>query len=183
MTDNKNRIETLKNVQESVEREVADFRRRDMISGLTRICEMAGVAPESVTADPPVLRALMVKIRPARHSITPKTWANIRSQFRGALRHAGVIDPPVVGAALQDPAWAPLINAAAGDKRLSSGLVSFSNWCATQGIVPGEVDDAVVLRFLEWLEARTLCPKPRDVARRVPNCWNDAADKSRSGRG
>jgi integrase len=169
---------TLKDVLESVqEGGLPNLRCRDIVSAVSRICEMIGVAPAAMTADATALRPMLAKVLPAAHGVTQKTWANLLSQFRAALRHAGVIDAPVVGAALQDPAWAPLVKAVAGDKRLSSGLASFSNWCAAQGIVPGEVDDAVVLRFLEWLEARTLCPKPRDVARRVPNCWNDAADK------
>jgi integrase len=178
MNHQKSDMNTLKDALESVQRRVPDLRRRDMISAVTRICEMAGAAPATVPAEATVLRALIAEILPALHGVTEKTWANLLSQFRAALRHAGVIDPQVVGAALQDPAWAPLVRAVAGDRRLSSGLASFFNWCALQGIVPGEVDDAVVLRFLEWLETRTLCPKPRDVARRVPNCWNDAADKS-----
>ena len=54
---------------------------------------------------------------------------------------------------------------------------AFFNWCATQGIAPDAVDDAVVQQFHRWLENRTLCPKPRDVVRRVPNLWNEASEK------
>ena len=34
-----------------------------------------------------------------------------------------------------------------------------------------------VERFLTWLEAKTLYPKPRDLVRRVPNVWNEASAK------
>ena len=36
---------------------------------------------------------------------------------------------------------------------------------------------ALVLRFLTWLEAKTLYPKPRDLVRRIPNVWNEASTK------
>src|SRR5262249_26136491 len=54
---------------------------------------------------------------------------------------------------------------------------AFSNWCATHDIAPEEADDEVVERFHDWLETRTLCPKPRDVVRRVPHLWNEASDE------
>ena len=58
-------------------------------------------------------------------------------------------------------------------------LASFFNWCASQAIAPEDVDDAALQRFHSWLENRTLCPKPRDVVRRVPNLWNEASEKIR----
>jgi integrase len=39
------------------------------------------------------------------------------------------------------------------------------------------VDDTAIQRFLTWLEAKTLYPKPRQVVRRVPNIWNEASTK------
>jgi len=44
-------------------------------------------------------------------------------------------------------------------------------------VPPEDVDDALVQRFLHWLEQRTLCPKPRDVARQTPRLWNVASDQ------
>src|SRR5262245_16810126 len=78
---------------------------------------------------------------------------------------------------MRHPAWAPLVQAIANDKRMSCGLAAFSNWCATHDIAPAEADDEVVERFHDWLETRTLCPKPRDVVRRVPHLWNEASDE------
>jgi hypothetical protein len=167
---------TLEDVLESVQQGgLLGLRRRDMASAVKRICEMGGVAPAAVAAETRVLRAMLAKILPAAHGVSPKTWANLLSQFRGALRHAGVIDPVEVGSAVQKPEWAPLVHAVAGDKRLTHRLITFFNWCASRTIAPGTVDDAVVTRFLAWLENRTLCPKPRDVVRRTPILWNEAA--------
>jgi site-specific recombinase XerD len=90
---------------------------------------------------------------------------------------AGVIDPSGRGSAKHHPGWGPLLEAIADDPRLSNGLAAFANWCAGQGISPGEVDDTVVQQFLTWLEAKTLQPKPRDLVRRIPNVWNEASTR------
>jgi len=155
-------------------------RRRDMISAVNRLCEMAGTTPTTERADPCVLKDLLSRIRPAAHGVSAKSYSNQRSLFAAALQLAGVIDPPGRGSARRHPGWGPLLEAVADDQRLSNGLAAFANWCAGQGISPGEVDDTVVQRFLIWLETRTLHPRPRDLVRRVPNIWNEASTKFNS---
>ena len=145
-------------------------------SATERICTMAGVAPASVLAEAPRIRAVLIKIRPAAHGITAKTWANLLSRLRAELRLADVIDPNYAGCAASDPAWAPLVQAIATDKRLATGLATFQNWCAARGVTP----DAATTAFEDfgaWLNQRSLCPRPRDVLRRVPQLWNEASNK------
>ena len=173
------RAKTLEDVLDVVQRsDLPPFHHRDITSAIKRICELASVAPTTVPAEAPTLRAMIAKVRPAAHGVTSKTWANLLSRFRAALRLADVIDSAWQGAANQNPTWAPLVGAIAKDKRLSFGLACFFNWCATQGIAPTAVDDAVVQQFHSWLANRTLCPKPRDVVRRVPNLWNEARQRT-----
>ena len=133
-----------------------------------------------MTAQPPRLRELLSRIRPAAHGVTAKSYSNVRSLLAAALQLAGVIDPLGRGTARRHPEWGPLLEAIAGDQRLSNGLAAFANWCAGQHISPGEVSDTTVQRFLAWLEARTLYPKPRDLVRRVPKLWNEASTKFNS---
>lgn len=171
-------VTTLEDVQRIVETaRLSPFQRRDMLSALKRICEMAGMAPSMVATEPGALRVLISKILPAAHGVGRKTWSNLLCGLRAALRLAGVIDPPLQGDASRHPAWAPLAQAIAGDKRLSSGLAPFQNWCAALGLTPDDVDDAVVRRFHAWLEHRTLRRKPRDIARSIPKLWNEASKR------
>ncbi len=123
-------------------------RRRDMVSAIKRLCEMAGTVPASVPAQPPQLRELLSRIRPAAHGLTAKSYSNLRSLLAAALRLAGVIDPLGRGAASRDVEWRRLLEVIADDQRLSNGLVTFVNWCAGQHIPPNEVSDATVQRFL-----------------------------------
>ncbi len=154
--------------------DLSPTRRRDMTSAINRTCAMARRSPGTVPADPATLRALVNDIRPALHDVSDKTWANLRSLLVAALELAGAIDPMSRGDALADPAWGPLMASLSHDKRLSCGLAAFANFCVGKGIRPGVVSDGTVMGFLTWLETRTLSPRPRDVARRVPTIWNEA---------
>jgi hypothetical protein len=102
-------------------------RRRDMISAIKRICEMAGTTPECVCAGLPVLKEMLSRIRPAAHGVSAKSYSNLRSLLAAALELAGVIK-------------------GSRNTRLSNGLAAFANWCAGQGISPGEVEDSAVQR-------------------------------------
>jgi integrase len=178
-TMNQNRtVATLADVRDVVDRAgLAGTRRRDMVSALDRICEMAGTMPASVPVEPSVLRDMLSRIRPAAHGVSAKSYSNLKSLFAAALQLAGVIDPSGRGAAKGHPVWGPLLEAIAGDQRLSNGLAALANWCVGQGMSPSDVDDAAVKKFLIWLETRTLHPKPRDIVRGVPKFWNEAGAK------
>ena len=152
-------------------------RRRDTVSAVKRLCEMAGTTPAAVPAEPTFLRGMLSAILPAAHGISAKSYSNLRSVLGAALQLAGVVDPLGRGDGRRHPVWAPLLETIADDKRLSNGLAAFGNWCAGQDISPNRVDDVAVQRFLIWLEAKTLYPKPRDLVRRVPNVWNQASVK------
>jgi integrase len=167
---------TLRDVLDLIETtQMPDTRRRDMVSAIRRICEMMGSSPGLLSTDVAELRTKLGKILPARHEVTKKTFANQKSLFGSALELAGVIDPMPQGITRKDPRWGPLVKAIAHDKRLSCGLAAFANWCSLNRIHPDDVTDTHVQDFLVWLETRTLCPQPRNVVRRVPNVWNDAA--------
>jgi integrase len=149
-------------------------RQRDMVSAVNRICEMAGMTPASVPAQPSLLREMLSRVRAAAHGVSAKSYSNQRSLLGGALQLAGITDPLGRGGAKRHPGWGPLLETVADDMRLSSGIAAFANWCASQGISPGEVNDTTVQEFLTWLEGRTLYPKPRDCVRRVPHIRNEA---------
>ena len=158
----------------------AGTRRRDMVSAVNRICEMAGTTPANMPAEPPRLREMLSRIHPAAHGVSAKSYSNLRSVLGAALQLADVIDSMCRGSAKRHPDWGPLLETIADDQRLSNGLAAFANWRASQGISPGEVNDTAVQRYLIWLEARTLHTKPRDRGRQVPKMWNEASIKVNS---
>ena len=179
MTGNKNTIETAEDLLRLLEEQVDldTTRRRDLKSAVNRFCDMAGCSPRSLRLEVPSLREKSRKIRPAAHGVDGKTWSNIKSLLVAVLELASVADRMPRGVALRHVAWGPLMRAIADDKRLANGLAAFANWCAVQEIFPKQVEDRVLQNFQTWLDTRTLCPKPRDVVRRVPHLWNEASDR------
>ena len=175
---NKNRVGTLADALAIVEQTgPAETRRRDMISAVKRLCEMAGTTPASMPAEPLRLREMLSRIRPAAHGVSAKSYSNLRSLLGAVLQLADVIDSMCRGSAKRHSYWGPLLKTIADDQRLSNGLAAFANWCASQSISPSEVNDTAVQRYLIWLEARTLHTKPRDLVRRVPKMWNEVSMK------
>jgi len=95
-------------------------------SATERVCDLAGVHPASVPAEPASIRTLLRGVRPAAHAMSRKTWANVLSRFRVELRFASVLDPNHAGGAARHPVWAPLIQAISGNKGLANGLACFA---------------------------------------------------------
>jgi integrase len=157
--------------------EMSPTRRRDMLSAIERLCEMLGRSPAGVPLHVPELRVLLREIRPAAHRISGKTFANIRSLVAAAVALTGQLDGPVRGLSKGHPVWGPLMQGLSTDHALATGLAAFTNWCAAKGIAPGDVTDVTLQNFLAWLEKGTLHPRPRELARRVPNLWERARER------
>jgi integrase len=152
-------------------------RRRDMVSAISRFCEMSGSTPAGLPAQAQALRTELQKIRPAAFGISAKTFSTLRSAQAAALQLAGVLDKMPRGLARQHPIWGHLLQPIGPDRRLADGLACFANWCAASEIAPDAVSDETVQQFSIWLETRTHHPKPKDLVRRVPLLWNEAGRK------
>jgi integrase len=150
---------------------------RDWVSAVNRICLMGGVSASQFVVTPVNARDLLAKIEPAAHGVSRKTFSNIRSNFTSVCVAVGVIDGNLRGVAKQHPEWAKLRKLIADDKSLSNGLARFMAFCAFKSIEPDEVNDAVLIDYLSWLEERTLVPKPLAHARCVPKRWNKALEQ------
>ena len=112
-------------------------RRRDMISAINRICEMAGTTPECMCAELPVLKEMLSRIGPAAHGVSAKSYSNLRSLLAAALELAGVIDPSGRGRAIRHPQWGPLLQTVADDQRLSNGLARLRELVRRSGHLTG----------------------------------------------
>src|SRR5262249_28586460 len=116
----KNNIKTLGNLLNFIESaDLSSSQRRDLKSAIGRVADVAEVVTTTAEASPRALRLVLKHVSPAAHGVSRKSWANLVSGLRTALRIAGLIDPRLDGLALKDPAWAPLLEAVAEDKRLS----------------------------------------------------------------
>jgi integrase len=146
-------------------------RRRDLISAVLRVSKIVNIDPNATPASLPYMRPLIKKVWPAKHGLRPKTWRNLRSNFRSALQQ---VLPPLPRRI--DPEWEKL-RSRLPDQRMKAGLSRFIHYCEREDVTPALVCDAVLTRFLAKLETDTLVPSPRDCHRRTCQLWNEAAGK------
>lgn len=144
-------------------------RRRDLISAVRRISKVSGVDPRFAPACLKAMRPHIRAVRPARHDLAPKTWSNLRSDFRAAITGA----TPQADRK-RDPSWDRL-RPALPNERMKKGLSRFIRFCERSGIAPTVVSDAVSARFLAYLETSTMLAVPQDCHRRTCRLWNEAA--------
>ena len=151
--------------------DLAPARRRDLISAVKRMSELTGVDPRSTPASMRVMRPLINQVHPARHDLdlTPKTWSNLRANFRAAI-----VDPAPTRPRQYAPEWAAL-RGLLPDQQMRAGLCRFTGFCHDHGISPSAVCDAVFDQFLEDMESKQNLPQPRQCHRRSAHLWNKAA--------
>jgi hypothetical protein len=145
-------------------------RRRDLVSGVLRISEMTGVDPRSTPASMRFMRPLINAVRPAKYNQTPKTWSNLRSNFRAAL-----VQPARQERKPADPEWGKL-RVLLPTKNMRVGLSRFIGFCNNEAIAPNAVCDAVADRFCAHLETDTQVPDPYDCHRTACRLWNMAVE-------
>ena len=124
-------------------------RRRDLKSAVLRMSEITGVDPRITPASLRFMRPRISAVRPAKYQLTPKTWSNLRSNFRAAVVQAAPRQPR-----RPDAEWLQL-RTALPTGRMKKGLSRFLHFCETSSIPPTAVSDAVSERFRVHLEADT----------------------------
>jgi integrase len=167
---------TLATVLAALERDVglAPTRRRDLISAVKRVAELLGQEPAAILFDMAVISAGLAAVNPIAVGMSPKRLANIRSDFRAALKASRTM--PVTGRdkAPLSPAWLELFRRLSG-RRAHIGLSRLARHANGEGIDPREVNDQVIDRFIAAVRAGSLHRKPNVLHRQVTLIWNEAA--------
>ena len=153
---------------------LADTRRRDMVSALSRIAAVLGLPLDAIPANVPWLRKKLGKIHPVQLGITKKTWQNVLSTALGALTHCGVGE--TIDRRIQlDPRWQAVWNHVT-DRNLRNGLSRFARFCARRGIRPGAVADTTVADYRAAIELASLRKNPDLAIYLVTTSWNRASE-------
>src|SRR5437868_8472701 len=116
-------------------------RRRDLKSAVLRMSEITGVDPRVTPASLRFMRPRINAVRPAKYHLTPKTWSNLRANFRAA-----VVQPAPRQPRRPDIEWARL-RAALPTRRMKKGLSRMIGFCEINSIPPTAVSDAVSDHF------------------------------------
>lgn len=150
--------------------ELPEEKRRHWITSLRQIAKALDVPLEVIPARYSAVRADLICLHEVPVGLTAKTLQNHKSNVKSALlwlaREKGI---PQHGAPLTAE-WAAL-RAKIKDALMRFRLSSFMRFCSANAIAPGEVNESVVDRFIDY---RSRCSKPADTAfrRLMARAWN-----------
>src|SRR5439155_4333314 len=108
-------------------------RQRDLKSAVLRVSEITRVDPRITPASLRFMRPRINAVRPAKYNLTPKTWSNLRSNFRAALVQAAPRQPRRL-----DTESARL-RTVLPTKRMKNALSRLVGFCEAHSIPPTEV--------------------------------------------
>jgi integrase len=167
---------TLAEVLAALERNTAlsPTRLRDLRSAVLRVAGLLGNVPDRIALDLPTIAAGLAAISPVAAGMTPKRFANVRSDFLAAVRASGLMPMRPWHKSRVGPAWRQLF-ARLSRRRAHLGLSRFARYASAQGIHPEAVNDATVADFIKAVREQSLHGTPNWLYRQVTCIWNEAA--------
>jgi integrase len=145
--------------------------KRDYLSALSRVSELLHEPLSSLPADPEALRARLEEASPTFTHLSPKTWANLRSNLLTALEVAGFNQVLRTAKIPLTPEWHALVQSLP-DRRFREGLSRFNRFCSGNSIAPQQVDTEVLLAFSNALQTSTFARKTDTIVRDTATLWN-----------
>jgi hypothetical protein len=157
---------TLQNVLDRLAGEGS--RLRDFRSAVMGYAKLVGRPPSGIALDLADLRQTLDRAVPGAAAMSPKRWANLRSDLAGAIAASG-LQPMLRTTDVElHAAWRELLEPVK-DQRIRNGLSRFARWASLRQVDPTEVDDTVIARFVAELHAGTLIRQIRDQHRSEPS--------------
>jgi integrase len=154
--------------------DLAGSRQRDLCSAVTSYARVRDLPPAAIGLDLAEIRHTLDDMLPSRAKVSPKRWANLRSDLAAAIAASG-LRPMLKTADLHlDEGWARLL--AGAGHRARNGLSRFARWASLRRIRPAEVDNTAMDRFVVELSEATLVRNLRDLPRKLARTWNAAVD-------
>jgi hypothetical protein len=152
-------------------------RRRDLISGLTRISEALGRTPGNVPADPAWLQPRLAAISAVGIGIQPKTWSNILSNAKAGLDQCSITAKRTRKLTDLTRRWRTLWEPCSRARTMRSphGLGRFVRFLDINDVEPHDVEIVHIDRYHEALVLNALRKDPEESAIQAIYAWNRAA--------
>jgi hypothetical protein len=164
---------TLGNVLAVVARsnDLSPIRIRDLSSAISCFCDLIGGEPDSIPLDFAKIREKLNAINPVANGISPKRLANIRSDLFAAIAASKLkpVTPP--RQTLTEP-WRTL-RAMLKAKRQRIGTSRLMHYASGVGLLPPDVGDEVIDKFISTVREQSLHRKPNDLHRKTAVIWNE----------
>jgi integrase len=149
-------------------------RLRDLRSAVIRVADLLGNVPARIALDLPTIAARLAAISPVAAGMTPKRFANVRSDFLAAVRTSGLMRTRPWHKGLLAPGWRQLFTRLSR-RRAHLGLSRFARYASARGVEPEAVKDATVADFITAVREQSLHGTPNWLHRQVTLIWNEVA--------
>jgi integrase len=149
---------------------LSDSSRRDLRSAVLSFAKLKGQPPPAIALDLAEIRATFDGTVAAAARVTPKRWANLRSDLARAIQASGLRPMLTTRGLVPHHAWTRTLKPA--DQRIRHGLSRFARWASLRQIAPKDVNDSTIVRFVAELEATTLVRNLPDLPAKVAKAWN-----------
>jgi integrase len=162
---------TLEAVRQKVRALESSTRRRDALSAFEALKTQFKVDPAATPATFPALRRIFATRNAAQLGVSPKRFANIRSEVFRTVKEFGVPSPTLTRAPELTIEWQELL-AQVQVANYRSSLTRLGRYCSAVEIPPLEVGRKALLGLYEALMAEGGVKDPHVIIRHVTSYWN-----------
>ena len=140
---------------------LSETRRRDLRSAVKRVAHLLGNTPVAIPLAMDTIREGLGGVNPIAAGMTPKRFANIRSDFVAAVKASRPLPVNAERKVAPSPEWRQLFARLAG-RRANLGLSRLGRFASAKGIPPGGMNDEIIDAFMAAVRedslTRTLRP-------------------------
>ncbi len=166
---------TLADAREALKtsKNLSPVRIRDLSSAISRFSALIGEEPERIPLDLAEIRDRLNAINPVAAGISPKSFANIRSDLFAAITASRLKPISRARPGLTEP-WRALRARLTG-QRHRIALSRLAHYGSAEGLKPGDVNDELIGDFIASVREGSLHRKPHDLHRKTTVIWNEVA--------
>lgn len=154
-------------------------RRRDLTSGLRRICNAINWTLDEAPADPAWLQPRLAAVEPAALGLSSKSWSNAVSDARAALVACGIVEKRDSRRSDLSDDWRKLWEEvlATRDQSLAPALGRFVHFLSRLNVSPAEVCNDHTDAYRQAIALNELRKDPEDAMRQAIYGWNLATQR------
>jgi integrase len=168
-------LNSLANVVTAIEQctDLPKQKRRIWISAIRRLAELRGTVPETIPATVESVREAILDTRVPLHVMSPRSWSNLKSSVKAALKHVGIA--PARRRTYQNlpSAWQHLRSQL--DRLKYMRVRGLFHYCSDQEIEPEMVDQTVFEDYREHVRSGLLNKDPEKTYVMAVSAWNKHA--------
>ena len=147
--------------------------RMDMVSSCNKTGTWFDLPLSAIPASASFLKPKFTRLHPNHVDVSQRRIDNVRSLLLRAFRVVGVSTSLQPYGCPLSPQWQELFDRIE-ERYAKTALTRLMRSCSRLGIAPGEVDDAVMGKFLQALINETFITHPKRTHQTTCRCWNKA---------